>query len=208
MPPFAVNIPDGFGVIDHFFTFGAFDAEGAHSFLGFKLLLTDVTVADVDEAQDEYNQAFNGATPLHGSEVTIGPFTIRYRKAGAEFVVEGTASDVSGSGDSAATINTALLLRKVTALGGRKNRGRMYIPGPKETALDAGGFLVGTYLPDQEAAVASYLSGLRATLWFDEPYLFHSYDTAAPPVPLPAPTEITALHFQNRAATQRRRMRP
>lgn len=95
--------------------------------------------------------------------------------------------------------NTAVIVKKVTAAGGRKNRGRMFVPpaGLGEASIDSSGFYgSGT----QAAFQALYTTAIVAMVAADlAPFLFHSDATD--------PTPITALSVESQVATQRRRMR-
>jgi hypothetical protein len=98
--------------------------------------------------------------------------------------------------------NCAFLLRKRTALGGRKGRGRMFIPagvGVGEDSVPSTGVL----LEAQRAPLAT-----RYNDWINSlgpsPVLFH--DSATPGST--APTPITSFTLEARLATVRRRLRP
>lgn len=96
--------------------------------------------------------------------------------------------------------NCAVLIAKQTGLGGRRNKGRMYIPPvwPNESAVSARGVLTTTD------------AGTLATRW-------NQFRTACATAGLPwvllhsevpfTPTPITALTVSTQMATQRRRMR-
>lgn len=105
----------------------------------------------------------------------------------------------TGGGESL-TVNTAILVRKNTASGGRKQRGRMFVPpfNTNEGDVTAAGFLDGTYLASQNDGWADFLTSLAADDVF--PWLLHTD-------PADAPTPITSLLVQPQVATQRRRMR-
>jgi hypothetical protein len=96
--------------------------------------------------------------------------------------------------------NCALLIKKTTASGGRRNRGRMYVPPvwPPETKVDGDGTI-------DSAEVATLQS--QYDPFFDDligadlvPVLFH---TESPFTPTP----ITGFQVQSLMATQRRRLR-
>lgn len=108
---------------------------------------------------------------------------------------------ISGTGGfDAPTINTAILVRKNTPLGGRKNRGRMFVPpfNVGQQQVDQSGTLEPTLVTNLQTAWSGFRSVVQtATI---EPTLFHSH-------PDDAPTHITSFAVQGLAATQRRRMR-
>lgn len=99
--------------------------------------------------------------------------------------------------------NTAVLVRKQTGLGGRRNRGRMFIPpfNLSELNVNNAGVLASTY----QTGMATALNNLEAELTdaagpFESLALFHS---AAPFVA----TTVSNLVLQTKVATQRERMR-
>lgn len=116
--------------------------------------------------------------------------------------------------------NCALLVKKQTAVGGRRNHGRMFIPAGYvgEAEVDGTGLISAgnqTFFQDH---VNQFYENLRdstgtpgptfTSYW---PVLFHS-DARDPdgnviPNTAPPPTDITALVADPRIATQRQRMR-
>lgn len=99
------------------------------------------------------------------------------------------------------TANTAVLIRKTTAVGGRRGRGRMFMPGLPENQVDGSGALNTTYQAGIQTSWNNFFDALEGA---DLPlYLLHSEGPAilVPPVPL------TSLDVSATAATQRRRLR-
>lgn len=107
------------------------------------------------------------------------------------YIIAGTQS---GAGGGAAV---SVLISKVTALGGRKGRGRMFQPGVTESVVDPGGVLQTVHA----TALNTCWTGIKADLAAgDLPmHLLHGDATA--------PTEIVNLNVQTVVATQRRRQR-
>lgn len=103
------------------------------------------------------------------------------------------------SGESSAP-NTAFLIRKVTPLGGRSGRGRMYWPGVPESGLTTGGLLAGDYQPEVNGFWADFFDSIVADGLV--PALLHGPDS-----PVDAPVLITSFSVDARVATQRRRLR-
>ena len=97
-------------------------------------------------------------------------------------------------------VNGALLVKKNTGLGGRRNRGRLFCP---PISMDEGTVdVIGNIAPVTLAIIANYW-----TVFFDQlalidlgPVLFHSETPFTP-------TTITGFSLQSQLATQRRRMR-
>lgn len=99
-------------------------------------------------------------------------------------------------GDSAPP-NTAVLIRKFTAAGGRRGSGRFYMPGPNEGSIGDGGLLTSTYIDDVQDAWAAFALGLATA---DLPMVLLHDNNREPDL-------VTSLEVQATAATQRRRLR-
>lgn len=127
---------------------------------------------------------------LDAVSVKLGP-----NATGAEASVP---CNVNGSKSSQALPpQTAVLVNKHTALGGRHGRGRFFFPGLTEDQTDGGGILTTAALAAWTTAVESF-----RTDWAsggDDMYLLHGDATA--------PTLITELIVVPLGATQRRRIR-
>jgi hypothetical protein len=100
--------------------------------------------------------------------------------------------------------NVTLLVRKQSALAGRTNRGRSYLPpyGLQESEVDRAGFLTGAFLTTFQATLDAFLlevqtDGADLTINHAQPLVG----------PIPAPTVVTSLIIDQRVATQRRRLR-
>jgi hypothetical protein len=102
-----------------------------------------------------------------------------------------------GASASMATSNTAFLVHKATALGGRKGRGRFYLPGVPEADVGPFGNVTAGIVTAINADLATLLTGLDTELV--AMVLLHGDATA--------PTLVTGLQCDGIAATQRRRMR-
>lgn len=93
--------------------------------------------------------------------------------------------------------SATLLVQKVTALGGRRNRGRMYWPGLTEADVDVAGNIAGARVTAFSGGFGDLFADLTAAGM--EPVVLHS-DAGAP-------TPITTFNVESQAATQRRRLR-
>lgn len=93
--------------------------------------------------------------------------------------------------------NTAILVQKVTALGGRRNRGRMYWPGLREEDVDSSGNIDGATTTAWSGAMGDLFADLTAGGM--PPVVLHSDGGA--------PTPITTFNVLSIAATQRNRLR-
>lgn len=98
------------------------------------------------------------------------------------------------------TCNTGYLVKKLTSLGGRKNRGRLFPPpfNLAESEVAVSGHITPAAVATQIVAWGDYHDALIAA--DHVPVLLHSD-------PADAPTPITEFVPQGLAATQRRRMR-
>jgi len=100
--------------------------------------------------------------------------------------------------------NCAVLVRKLTAHGGRKGRGRAYLPGISDISgsLDSSG----TFSTAEATVIDTAMAGLDADLVADTTFgpvqtvLLHSDSTT--------PYFISSWVTSNKIATQRRRLRP
>jgi hypothetical protein len=113
------------------------------------------------------------------------------------------SSSLNRPGTLATTVppsNLAMLVTKVTGQGGRKNRGRMYIPTAMlfETEVDHSGRMAAGTVTAWQNKWNAFLNRLQTDAL--QPWLFHSD-------PADIPTLITAFKVESLAATQRRRMR-
>jgi hypothetical protein len=108
---------------------------------------------------------------------------------------------ITGSISAASmTPQCAILITKNTALGGRRNRGRMYVPPiyPEEQSVDYNGTIGGTQRTNLQTRWDGVLSALAAA---SIPMVI--LHRSAPFTP----TEVTSLTVQSLIATQRRRLR-
>jgi hypothetical protein len=100
--------------------------------------------------------------------------------------------------------NSAHLIRKNTALGGRRNRGRMYLPGVGESDVSNVGVLTTTRINNLNTAYANWLAAVKASIPVEEMVILHSLPAGTT---TPLPTTVTSLVCQPVIATQRRRLR-
>lgn len=119
---------------------------------------------------------------------------------GEPYVTEVTDPIVGTGAADGLVVNTCMLIRKNTASGGRKNRGRMFVPpfNVAEEEVENSGQIAPAAVAAQTVGWNSFLSAIETGALF--PFLYHSHVDDAP-------TPITSLTAQNLAATQRRRMR-
>lgn len=133
------------------------------------------------------------------TEVTIGPAQVRVNIGGTELVGESTESATGGSPDARPAPNVALLVKKVSGVAGRKNRGRFYWPWAINNASinELGTISAGT-VSDFQDLFDTFLENLT-TEGVPMRILHNSAGT---------PAAVIALQVQPLVATQRRRVRP
>jgi hypothetical protein len=108
--------------------------------------------------------------------------------------VDGTAANPS------TLCNGALLVRKVTSMGGRKGRGRLFLPGVPENHVDGDGSVASGYLTSATEDLNDFL-GKMAT---DDARLVLLHND---PDVDPATTVVDSFAPSALMATQRRRLR-
>lgn len=136
-----------------------------------------------------------------GVKLTVGQdgeFPIR------QFVPTGTT--VTG-GDSNGKLpsNCALLVRKNSNIGGRRARGRMFVPLVLgETVVDNVGVITGGALTSYQAKMNGHFVELQNNAIATPMVILHSSGGQSPPGD---PTVVTSVQCDNVIATQRRRLR-
>lgn len=105
------------------------------------------------------------------------------------------AGELSGAAYSP---NCSMLMSKITGLGGRKGRGRMFLPGLSESFVSAGGVIDAGTVASAQLAWTNYRVDLEAN---DAPMVLLHTQAGLTPTP------ITSLNASNKVSTQRRRLR-
>jgi hypothetical protein len=100
--------------------------------------------------------------------------------------------------------NCAFLVHKRTGLGGRRHRGRLYLPGVNEALVDDKGLMSSTALSGVNAAALAWLNGVKSLEAVENMVVLHT-KPIGPAVF--APTPITTLNLDPVLGTQRRRLR-
>jgi len=137
------------------------------------------------------------------SEVTLfGGHVLEQTTAGIRRW-DAAITPAAGTGAAVAPNNVATILRKSTALGGRRNRGRMFIPNPIEAEVSAAGVYTapGIALWNTAAALIMPGGGIHTAFGFlGDAVVLHDTGSQTPAV-------VTNLTCQSRVGTQRRRLR-
>jgi hypothetical protein len=100
--------------------------------------------------------------------------------------------------------NSAFLVHKRTALGGRRHRGRLYLPGVNEALVDDKGLMSSTALNGVNAAALAWLNGVVSLEAVVNMVVLHTKPIGPTVI---APTPITVLTLDPVLGTQRRRLR-
>lgn len=126
-------------------------------------------------------------------------------------------NQAGGEASAMLTRNTAILVKKQTNRGGRRGRGRMFIPGlAREVAIDQAGNITPADRNALQVGFNSLFNALNAIgngpclLHNDQVITGYSPVTGKPvygPFPPGPPDNVVAFAVDGRAATQRRRMR-
>jgi len=189
-----VTIPDGFGQLSLVHTGDNFEGECVNTFGFINPGEEDaVAVGDVFKGAlvgSNLLDSYSSSVELTEVRVKLGP-----NSTGESGVVDiGLAGAVGGQ---AVSPQVCMLVRKNTALGGRRGRGRFYIPGIPATHLDNSGSFDATdvgIIVDEWTAIWDVMSfvGLAQRLLHDSAL---------------TPTPVTSMVGFSRVATQRRRAR-
>lgn len=135
-------------------------------------------------------------------EIMVTRATARVAVEGDAPRVEEAAINITGSGTSEfAPQNCAILVRKITTHGGRRGRGRIYLPWVVEADVSDVGALTSTAM----AFINTHMNGFLTKLdTADVPMaLLHSEGASSTPVPYP----VVSLACDPVIATQRQRLR-
>lgn len=151
--------------------------------------VADAVVAAAQTA-DLADLTMNGA--LLSAEVKLGP-SLTGPSAVAPIGVGSLTGDLVSP-------NVAVLVRKLTASGGRAGRGRFYWPFIQEAAVDSSGAIGSSTLDLYQGVFTAFRNALEAN--DVPPVLLHGAAS-----PITEPSSITAFTVDGRVATQRRRLR-
>lgn len=189
-----MQIPLGFAQVNMLFT-GAAVPRGAQCTFGVDVtagVQTPTSVANVVGGawSNNLDGQFSNSLTLGGCLVKFGP-----NATGPSAIV--ALGDAGDSTDPAEAPNVAVLIRKLTILGGHKHQGRMFVPGIPDSVTAVGGFINLAQLGFLQSNATAFLNAL--SLGNCPMVLLHNDGTA--------PNLVTGLQVQQTLATQRRRLR-
>lgn len=170
----------------------------------------DGVAGDYEAAGSAIADAYaNAWLPNSSSQVTLESVDLIIGQDGPDHLIYSVPDGRSGAGSTGyLPQNCALLVQKRTNLGGRKHRGRMYLPNClPDSQVDNIGVIVPSTVTAFQTTAADFLEDLNV-----------GGDDGQPPVPMvilhsdlggtpPAPTPVTSLNVSGTIATQRRRLR-
>src|ERR1044071_874061 len=189
-----MNIPTGFGQVNLIYAGTAYP-RGAQVTFGFgneeDLSPDDVATAIAGFWFTQFGGVTSDICSLQKIKVKLGP-----NDTGPETTLEPA---LLGANSSQPLPNqVAVLSRKITASGGRHNRGRSFWPGATEGQTDGAGKLSAAALSDWQDAVNGFWVACGAA---DFPWFILHEDELVPP------TAVTNIQVDQLMASQRRRLR-
>lgn len=138
------------------------------------------------------------------SNVTCGPALVAVGQDGGDPITGVGTLAVRGVSSYPDALNAgqSLLLRKGTALGGRRNRGRMFLPWSiADAEVNEIGLIDPDALAPRQANVTSFLSALETDI-LGGMVILHDDGQTEPG----APTPVTSLTVDRLVGSQRRRL--
>jgi hypothetical protein len=158
--------------------------------------------ADANDQLTAYNDNFGSNTD---DSVTMGPVTLRVGQDGGEaLTVVGSATVDGGSaGSTKIAANSALLIHKHTARGGRRGRGRMYLPWVlAESSVTDTGVIDSTDRTAFQTHANDFLADVVAAGVVDAMVVLHTSGESTPGLP----NVVTSLTVDGVIGTQRPRL--
>lgn len=177
------------------------DSTNNHEYL--TAIGAQLEAADGDEVVEDFSNAFwtrfGPYIPNECSEL-LTRLTLGTSVPSAPLIFEFSGEHVGSSSGASLPPNTCYLIQKRTASGGRKNRGRMFLPKPSAAAIGENGAISSSQLLALAGAAGNFLTDCEAITGVTNCYVLHSSS-------VDTPTQITSLVPDANIATQRRRLR-
>lgn len=195
-------VPPGFAEVSLGFTRSG-DPEPMYNVWGVDL--NDLPPEEYGDLGPDFGNAFMAAcVEAIDDSIVLTNIKVRIGNDGDPFVFEFAANIPGTDSYSIVPQNTAILVRKLSALGGRKGRGRAFLPWVSETSVSDAGVLTPTYVTAWQANMDDFITnrldsagtGLSVDLGL---VILHNDATV--------PTPVTNLIVDPMVATQRRRLR-
>lgn len=191
-------IPAGFAQVNFIHT-GSSVPTGAEWTLGISL---PNTATDPAVVADDISAIWlaSGLRGLMTTGVVLATILVKFGPDATGASAEETVNLSGNIGSPGIQPGTALLVKKLTLVGGRAGRGRLYFPGLPEGDVESDGRIGVDYLAAAQSAFSAFRVAMNTALL--TPVVLHSALS-----PLSTPTPITQFSVQPLAATQRRRLR-
>ncbi len=167
-----------------------------------------VNLTSVSDPQDVCTDAHaawsDHIADLTSTIVDLTRVTLKVGPSSTGATYQDVTAASGNDGGSLLPPNSAVLVQKLTNLGGRKGRGRVYLPGISEISgtLDSSG----TFSSGEAGVITAAMNALLLDIGTGSAsegaplVLLHSDSTT--------PTLIVQFFCENKIATQRRRLRP
>ncbi len=198
-------IPPGYGQVSYRWTVEG-DPEEMISTCGVNLagVAGDFQGA-CDLMRDEWQAQFPAAAFFNtyrwrGTRLRVG------QDGAPPLVFESQANVLGTSTDKALPNNCAILVKKLTASAGRRNRGRFFLPPAfaNEATIGQTGIIDSAAVTALNVKFAALLASMIGGTAPYTPVILHSVAEGAPAM---TPTVITQFIVDDRVATQRKRLR-
>lgn len=186
-------IPNGYGHVNHFFT-GTGVPLGAAVTYGIANVALDTPD---DAAQVLHDIVKNRILPNLTNTVTLSTTRVKMGPNATGPFADYTDPTNGGSASGGTSPNVTYLMEKRSGIGGRQGQGRCYWPGVAESSVGVDGVITLTVVDALNIDFNDMLQDMIAAGF--PMYLLHNNSLA--------PTQVTSLVCDAKAATQRRRMR-
>ena len=188
-------VPPGHALLSFIFSGPGAGPGGCVTTMGVSHVVTE---APLDFATEMYD-AFRDTVLTHlSSAVQLDECRVRYGTAEGEIVISYYESVAGSVGGDSEPPNLCWPVVKYTELGGRANRGRMFIPGLYTSAVEPTGAISSAALVTMNIELQDWIEAMETHDAF--PVLFH-FETED------APTAIVSLLCSNLAYSRGTRLR-
>jgi len=182
------TIPATFAQADLAFDLPGQAVDDAHVVFGILAAAYDSALADVIFSEWETN-----VLPLQSNAITLNSVTLR--DSDANVFVSSQSPAQGGASSEMEQPQVAVLVKKLSTIGGRANKGRMYIPGVPGAALVPEGVMASGVQATWQNGFDNFFASLGAT----DVGMFILHSGVA------FPTSVSSLQVSPVVATQRRR---
>lgn len=154
--------------------------------------------AVADAVEFAWNNA--GVAANQSNTITLSSILVKFGPNSTGASHELTTATTGGDSGAGLWPGSAVLVTKATAAGGRAGKGRFFLPGIGESAVNQSGVVGDTFLGNLQTDLDTFYDNLVGGDL--QPVVLHGASS-----PISSPTPITAFIAQPQIATQRRRNR-